>query len=247
MDFQKFEEKLLENGAVFSFDGDGSEIKKIWFVWYRKINSDSFNVMLNTGCSDKLYAEQRKDKLVNNGILNKSFVVYGLSDLDLTNGKLTLDVKKEQKEQNKEQDQYIQKIAKCVRKDFLSNVNYISQIGLDEFVVLDTETTGIGKMDEVVELAALRLKNYKVIGKFHSYINPGVPISPKAFEVHGLTKEFLAEKGRNAKDVFEEFKIFVNGSPIVGHNVNFDKDKIENHSKKSKVKIDLNVILLFIY
>src|SRR5690606_9083859 len=36
------------------------------------------------------------------------------------------------------------------------------------------------------------------------FVNPGEPISEESIAVHGFTNEFLAEKGRDPREAFEE-------------------------------------------
>jgi len=244
----KFEKKLKEIDAIFTFNESGEKSsKKYWCVWYKRNNSDQYTVMTNSYATTKTAAENRKNKLTKAGVFSKEESSFGLGELDLETGKLTLDKKKEEeskkevREVPKEHDKFAAKIAQSIRKDIFKSINAISQIDIDEFVVLDTETTGIKKTDEVIELAAIRLKNYKVIDKFHAFINPTVSISKGAFDVHGLSKEFLEKNGRSGDGVFEEFKKFVGNTPVVGHNVKFDKGKIENHARKAKIVLDLSI------
>ncbi len=55
-----------------------------------------------------------------------------------------------------------------------------------EFVIFDTETTGLDPSteDRIVEIAAMRFKGKDSLGRFHSLVNPGREISPRAFEVN---------------------------------------------------------------
>jgi DNA polymerase III subunit epsilon len=63
-------------------------------------------------------------------------------------------------------------------------------------IVLDTETTGVdARTDRIVEVGCVELLNHVPTGRsFHRYLNPQYPVSPGAFNVHGLSNEFLADK-----------------------------------------------------
>ncbi len=91
-------------------------------------------------------------------------------------------------------------------------------------IVLDTETTGLSpKNDRVVEVAACRIDaaSGEVLGAFHRYVNPGIPVPPAAVEVHGLTNAFLADKPRFT-EIASELREFLDGATIVIHNAPFD-------------------------
>jgi len=91
-------------------------------------------------------------------------------------------------------------------------------------IVLDTETTGFDpdSGDKIVEIGALELIHHVPTGKsFHQYINPERDMPQSAFEVHGLSKEFLSDKPLFA-DVADGFLEFAGDAPLVIHNAAFD-------------------------
>lgn len=91
-------------------------------------------------------------------------------------------------------------------------------------VVLDTETTGIDPAEghRVVEIGCVELVNHVPTGRrFHCYVNPERPMPTGAFEVHGLTDAFLAEKPPFPA-VAEGLLEFLGEAPLVIHNAVFD-------------------------
>jgi DNA polymerase III subunit epsilon len=91
-------------------------------------------------------------------------------------------------------------------------------------IVLDTETTGIdaGKGDRVIEIGCVELINHIPSGAhFHCYINPEHPVSAGAFNVHGLSDAFLADKPVFAA-IAGEFEAFIADSKLIIHNAAFD-------------------------
>jgi len=91
-------------------------------------------------------------------------------------------------------------------------------------VVLDTETTGleVSQGHRIVEIGAVELVDRRLTGRhFHRYLNPEREIDDGAFEVHGLSLEFLADKPRFA-DIVAEFLDFVSDAELVIHNAPFD-------------------------
>src|SRR5882757_7119811 len=91
-------------------------------------------------------------------------------------------------------------------------------------IVLDTETTGLSFLtgDRVVEIGGVELINHIPTGRhFHKYINPGRQMTEDAFQVHGLSDEFLRDKPRFA-EVAEEMIAFFGDAVLIAHNAPFD-------------------------
>ena len=91
-------------------------------------------------------------------------------------------------------------------------------------IVLDTETTGFepNEGDRIVEIGAVELFNHLPTGRtYHQYINPKRNMPEAAFNVHGLSEEFLSDKPV-FKDIVQEFIDFIKNSKLVIHNASFD-------------------------
>ncbi len=106
-------------------------------------------------------------------------------------------------------------------------------------IVFDTETTGFDpdSGDRIVEIGALELVNHVVTGKsFHEYLNPERDMPQSAFEVHGLSAEFLADKSLFA-DVADEFLKFIGDAPLIAHNASFDMKFINAELRKANREV----------
>ncbi len=91
-------------------------------------------------------------------------------------------------------------------------------------IALDTETTGLdpGSGHRVVEIGCVELVNHFPSGReFHTYLNPERDMPAGAFEVHGLSAEFLADKPLFAA-IVDQFMAFIEDAPLVIHNAEFD-------------------------
>ena len=91
-------------------------------------------------------------------------------------------------------------------------------------IVLDTETTGISpaKGHRLIEIGCVELENHVPTGKvYHEYINPQRGVEKGAFEVHGLSTEFLSDKPLFA-DLAAGFLEFIGDTPLIIHNAPFD-------------------------
>jgi len=90
--------------------------------------------------------------------------------------------------------------------------------------MLDTETTGLSAAagHRIIEIAAIEVDNRTVTTNvFQVYVNPQRAVDPGAFEVHGLSDEFLEDKP-TFDLVVEDLLAFVKGSNVVMHNASFD-------------------------
>jgi DNA polymerase-3 subunit epsilon len=91
-------------------------------------------------------------------------------------------------------------------------------------IVLDTETTGLDPFEghRIVEIGCVELVNCIPTGRvWHGYVNPERDMPYAAFEVHGLSTEFLRGKPRFA-EIAEEMLAFIDGAMLVMHNAAFD-------------------------
>ena len=91
-------------------------------------------------------------------------------------------------------------------------------------VVLDTETTGLDPAngDRIVEIGAIELLNHMPSGKtYHQYMNPERMMPKEAFEVHGLSDDFLRDKPK-FKEVAPDFLAFIGEARLIIHNAAFD-------------------------
>jgi DNA polymerase-3 subunit epsilon len=93
-------------------------------------------------------------------------------------------------------------------------------------IVLDTETTGLDPFDghRVVEIGCLELANCIPTGRvWHCHLNPERDVPYQAFEVHGLSTEFLSDKPRFG-ELADDWLGFIDGAMLVMHNATFDFD-----------------------
>jgi len=92
-----------------------------------------------------------------------------------------------------------------------------------EFVIFDVETTGLNPRagDRIVEVAAIRIKNFKETERFEALINPQRPISEGAYKVNGISDDLLKD-APEAKEVIPLILKFLKKSPVIGHHIRFD-------------------------
>lgn len=91
-------------------------------------------------------------------------------------------------------------------------------------VVLDTETTGLEHAEghRIIEVGCVEIVDRRCTGRvLHFFINPERDIDEGALEVHGITREQLADKPVFVA-VFDELMDFIRDAELVIHNAPFD-------------------------
>ncbi|BCC56609.1 3'-5' exonuclease [Bacillus cereus] len=99
--------------------------------------------------------------------------------------------------------------AKLINNIFLNKSQYL---------VLDTQTTGLGENDEIVEIAVTDLDGKTLL---NTLIKPTISISNDAIMVHGITDE-MVEKGQPWSDVHNQLCTIVADKKILIYNAEFD-------------------------
>jgi polyribonucleotide nucleotidyltransferase len=89
-----------------------------------------------------------------------------------------------------------------------------------ELVVVDVETTGTNpEMADLVEIAAVRVRDGKVTDRWSTFVDPGRPIFGN--QMHGITDADVAGAPGPAEAARQALS-FVGDATIVGHSVGFD-------------------------
>ncbi|MCA3563982.1 MAG: DNA polymerase III subunit epsilon [Methylocystis sp.] len=103
-------------------------------------------------------------------------------------------------------------------------------------IIFDTETTGLNPREghRLVEIGCIEMVNRFPTGRvFHQYINPERDMPFEAFEVHGLSTEFLKDKPLFPA-IADELWEFLDGAQLVAHNAGFDMGFINAEFERVK-------------
>lgn len=97
--------------------------------------------------------------------------------------------------------------------------------------VVDTETTGLTAQDRIIELGvvvfAYDRSTAEVLGVLSSYVgleDPGMPISPEASAVHGITDEMVRGKRLDEARIVD---LVSSVDFVLAHNADFDRSMCE--------------------
>ena len=87
-----------------------------------------------------------------------------------------------------------------------------------DFTAVDIETTDrITESSEIVEIAAVRVRNGQIVDRFNSLVKPRVPIAAAATKVHGLREQDVAAASP-FENVWPKFREFCGTDTVVAHN-----------------------------
>ncbi len=87
-----------------------------------------------------------------------------------------------------------------------------------DFTAVDIESTDRNVASaEVVEIAAVRVRDGRIVGEFNSLVKPRVPITEGARRVHGLDESAVAG-APFFEEVWPEFRDFCGSDVVVAHN-----------------------------
>lgn len=112
-----------------------------------------------------------------------------------------------------------------------------------QYIAFDIETTGfLPRVDQIVEIGAVKFTDGKVSGIFSELIDPGMPMPAAASRVNGITDEMLAGKPK-VEPILEKFAKFCGDDPMVAHNAPFDVEFIKADILKLECPAPKGIIL----
>lgn len=107
-----------------------------------------------------------------------------------------------------------------------------------KYIILDTETTGTGDTDRVIQLGYIVL-GAKEIEVHNEFFNSDVPISFGAMEVHGITPDMI--EGKPSCQESSSFKrlseLNSDDNYMIIHNAPFDLGMLEKEGFKTQMKV----------
>ncbi|WP_297441986.1 3'-5' exonuclease [Sulfurimonas sp.] len=130
----------------------------------------------------------------------------------------------------------LSKIFTHFNRKNLNNEDYaflFDEPPVDEYVVYDTETTGLNpKVDEILSIGAVKIKGNKILAseKFELYVQPTKEISEESIKIHQIRNIDL-QNGSKPNEAIEKFLHFIGSSTLVGYYLEFDVNMINKYLK----------------
>lgn len=182
-----------------------------------------------------------KEWLISNGYIIDSYTVtdkgkkLGIHEEKRASGKPKLVY-------DEDAQQFIMDNKEIIAKDFtiseyenpeLSVIEF-NKLGLNntDYLIIDTETTGLQKDDEVIELALIDFSGQEI---YHSMFEPQKEVHWAATKKSKLTKKKLISNPK-FHDEWSKIKLLIGNKKLIAHNVDFDYQSI----KQTLVRYDLD-------
>ncbi len=111
---------------------------------------------------------------------------------------------------------------------------FVRDYGGRDFVVFDTETTGLSIFDDdVVQIAAVRVRDGKVVDELNLFVETERTIPPMLGDVpNPLVEEYARQPHLSHAEALQRFVDFARGAVILGHNATYDYQIMEHNMKR---------------
>ena len=105
-----------------------------------------------------------------------------------------------------------------------------------KYVLFDTETTGAGEYDRIIQVGAMIVHSKDDIETLDELCLAPVPISIEAMEVHNITPDLIADKGLYDETDFAMKVLQYNQKEnyLIAHNISFDLSMLEKEGFENK-------------
>lgn len=115
-----------------------------------------------------------------------------------------------------------------IAKDFLQNK--------EKYVILDTETTGLGDNDVVIQIGIIDLDGNILLD---TLIKPSKRkrISSEATNIHGI-KMIMLKDSPTFKEIYQEFRNIIKGKKVLIYNNQFDIRLINQTAQQDNLRLD---------
>lgn len=105
------------------------------------------------------------------------------------------------------------------------------------FVALDLETTGLNHLqDYIIEIGAVKVKNFEIVETYQQLVFPNVSIPPEASAVNNITDDMVSDMPFIFQ-VLPDLLYFVDRQIIVAHNAAFEFQFIGQSCMRYRFKI----------
>ncbi len=130
---------------------------------------------------------------------------------------------------------FFDQLARNRNKERLSDKKFEfvfeKNIPADEYIALDTETTGLNpNKDEILSIGAVKIKGDRILTSksFEIFIKPLRNISEESIKIHHILPSDI-ENGGTIDDALTQLLYFIQNRPIVGYYISFDMAILGNY------------------
>jgi DNA polymerase-3 subunit epsilon len=106
---------------------------------------------------------------------------------------------------------------------------------MQRFAIVDTETTGFGKSDRILEIAVVLMDGTEIINEWETLVNPERDISNS--DIHGITSNQVS-MAPTFKDISSDLAGLLDDRIIVAHNISFDRRMLTQEFSRVNMDVD---------
>lgn len=106
---------------------------------------------------------------------------------------------------------------------------------MNRLAIVDTETTGFGKTDRIVEIGIILIDEGKIVYEWESIINPLRDVSNSS--IHGIDPEMFA-MAATFDELQGQISMLLHNRIIVAHNLSFDQRMLNQEYLRLKKDVD---------
>lgn len=111
------------------------------------------------------------------------------------------------------------------------------------YIVYDVETTGFStNYDDIIEIAAVKVKNGALIDEFSEFVNPHRILSDLTTKLTGINQSDV-DNARDIEPVMNDFHAWIGDAILVAHNADFDMGHLTCNFKKSGLPAPTNPVM----
>lgn len=109
---------------------------------------------------------------------------------------------------------------------------------INSYVCIDLETTGLNpKLDKIIEIGAIKVRDGKVVDTFSAYVNPGRKLEERIVELTSITQEQV-DGAKEITAILPGFLEFLEELPLLGHRVLFDYSFLKKATVNQKLTLE---------
>jgi DNA polymerase-3 subunit alpha (Gram-positive type) len=109
---------------------------------------------------------------------------------------------------------------------------------INAYVCIDLETTGLNpKLDKIIEIGAIKVRDGKVVDTFSSYVNPGRKLEERIVELTGITQSQV-DGAEEITTILPGLLNFLEDLPLLGHRVLFDYSFLKKAAVNQKLTLE---------
>ena len=106
------------------------------------------------------------------------------------------------------------------------------------YIALDLETTGLeAKLEKITEIAALRVEDDVITGRFSTLVNPRRSMEARITQLTGFTDDIVKD-APPIEEVIGDVVSFCGRLPLLGHNIIFDYGFLKRAAINSGLEFD---------